>query len=236
MLAMCLYALAAMGAETLLPLSSETRSIIEYADNVVCLLFFFDFCKNMIQAPNKMRYFATWGWIDLASSIPTIDALRWGRAARIFRIFRVLRGVRATKLLATLILERRSESAFLAVSLVSILLIVFASIAILQFETLPESNIKSAEDALWWAFVTITTVGYGDKFPLTSEGRIIAGMLMLAGVGLFGTFSGFIASWFIVPQASKNESEIERLREEIVKLRNTIETRRVDMPPLKSDE
>lgn len=61
-------------------------------------------------------------------------------------------------------------------------------------ETAPESNIKTAEDAIWWAFVTITTVGYGDRFPVTTEGRIIAALLMTAGVGLFGTFTGFIAS------------------------------------------
>jgi voltage-gated potassium channel len=56
---------------------------------------------------------------------------------------------------------------------------------------------QTAEDALWWAYVTITTVGYGDKFPVTSEGRLIAGFLMTAGVGLFGTFTGFVASWFV---------------------------------------
>ena len=54
------------------------------------------------------------------------------------------------------------------------LLVIFSSIAILNVETAPESNIKTAEDAIWWAFVTITTVGYGDKFPVTTEGRIIA--------------------------------------------------------------
>jgi voltage-gated potassium channel len=225
MLAMCLYALAVMGMQNFFPLESETRTIIDYADNLACVVFLIDFAKNLIQAPDKWRYLYTWGWIDLASSIPTVDALRWGRAARVFRIFRVLRGVRATKLLVTLILERRTESAFLAVSLVSILLIIFASISILHFETLPDSNIKSAEDALWWAFVTITTVGYGDKFPLSTEGRVIAGMLMLAGVGLFGTFSGFIASWFIEPKANERESELEKLREEISKLRALIEKR-----------
>jgi voltage-gated potassium channel len=225
MLTLCIYALAAMGMERLLALDPKTKAIIDYADNIICGLFLLDFIKNVIQAPNKLRYLYTWGWIDLASSIPMIDPLRWGRAARVFRIFRVLRGVRATRLLGTLILERRSESAFLAATLVSTLLIIFSSIAILQFEDLPDSNIKSPEDALWWAFVTITTVGYGDKFPLSSEGRIVAGMLMLAGVGLFGTFSGFIASWFIAPQKKEADTEIQSLRIEIAELRTLLQQR-----------
>ena len=76
-------------------------------------------------------------------------------------------------------------------------MVIFSAIAILQVETDPNSNIKTAEDAIWWAYVTITTVGYGDKFPVTTEGRIIAAALMTVGVGLFGTFTGFIASFFL---------------------------------------
>jgi voltage-gated potassium channel len=86
-------------------------------------------------------------------------------------------------------------------------MIIFGSIAILQVEHDPNSNIKTAEDAIWWAFVTITTVGYGDKYPVTTEGRIIAGFLMITGVGLFGTFTGFIASWFLEPGKSKESEE-----------------------------
>ena len=110
----------------------------------------------------------------------------------------------------------------LAAALISILLVVFASISILHFETVPDSNIKSAQYALWWAFVTITTVGYGDKVPFITEGRLIAGLLMTAGVGLFGTFSGFVAAWFLAPQA-KQETELERLRQEVISLRGAIE-------------
>jgi voltage-gated potassium channel len=74
----------------------------------------------------------------------------------------------------------------------------------------PGSNIRTAEDALWWAYVTITTVGYGDKYPVTSEGRIIAVALITVGVGLFGTFTAFVASWFV----EKREEEEEKKNEE----------------------
>jgi voltage-gated potassium channel len=105
-------------------------------------------------------------------------------------------------------------------------LVVFCSIAVLHFETEPESNIKTAEDAIWWAFATITTVGYGDRYPVTSEGRFVATILMCAGVGLFGTFSGFLAAWFIGTPGPQNKTdlgtELAALREEIRALREAV--------------
>lgn len=83
-----------------------------------------------------------------------------------------------------------------AVSIITVLVVIFSSISILIVEKDPLSNIKSAEDALWWSLVTVTTVGYGDKFPVTTEGRLIGVVLMFLGVGIFGTFTGYIASWF----------------------------------------
>lgn len=77
------------------------------------------------------------------------------------------------------------------------MMIIFSSIIILQVEKAPGSNIFTAGDALWWAFVTITTVGYGDLYPVTLEGRLVAVILMTTGVGLFGTFTAFVASWFV---------------------------------------
>lgn len=85
-------------------------------------------------------------------------------------------------------------------------MLIFGSISILQVETVPESNIKTAGDAIWWAFVTITTVGYGDRFPVTSAGRIIAAFLMITGVALFGTFTGFVAAWFMDGDKSNKEN------------------------------
>jgi len=78
-----------------------------------------------------------------------------------------------------------------------------SSIAILQVETDPRSNIKTAEDALWWSYTTITTVGYGDLYPVTAEGRLIAIVVMTFGVGLFGTFTAYIASVFVKPKEEK---------------------------------
>jgi voltage-gated potassium channel len=79
--------------------------------------------------------------------------------------------------------------------------------------------------AVWWAVLTLTTVGYGDRYPITGEGRAVATLLMVAGVGLFGTFSGYVASWFLVPTEKRQESEVSELRAEIMALRTLIEQR-----------
>jgi voltage-gated potassium channel len=224
MLGLSVYAVVALAVSTFARLPGDTRAVLEYADTAVCALFFLDFLWTLARSRNRLRYLSTWGWLDLLSSIPAVDLLRWGRAARILRIVRVLRGVKATKVLSEFVLHRRAQSTFLAALLISILLVVFSASAVLQFENSPEANIKTPEDAIWWAVVTITTVGYGDKYPQSTEGRLVAALLMTAGVGLFGTFSGFVAAWFLeAPQArsiehqafEKIEREIESLREEI---------------------
>ena len=223
MLALCIYALLALVVERFVPLPEDFRALILYADFGVCLIFFGDFLVSFLTAPSWWRYFVTWGWVDLLSSIPTVDALRIGRVARVMRIFRVLRGVRATRLIASFVLERRAEGALLAAALLTLLLLLLGSASVLHFENLPDSNIKGPEDALWWAIVTITTVGYGDRFPVSSEGRLVGALLMTAGVALFGTFSGFVASWFLAPGARQQESEIAAVRRDIAEMRRTLD-------------
>lgn len=226
MLILCLYAMAALAVEAAFPLDHQTKQIIDMADNFICILFFIDFLVNIIKAPNRWQYFYKWGWIDLLSSIPNIDILRLGRAARIIRIFRVLRAVRATKIIVHFILERRKESTFLAAALISILLIIFGSISVLHFEkNIQSANIQTAEDAIWWSIVTMTTVGFGDKYPITMEGRAVAVILMGCGVGMFGMFSGFIASWFLYPEKLKEENKLEKLHQEIKEIRKLLDSR-----------
>jgi len=222
MLVLSFFALALLGATVFFPLSPPVRSVLATADHVVCLLFFMDFLISLARAPNRWDYFVRWGWLDLLSSVPAVDFLRIGRAGRIFRIVRVLRGIRSTKIFSEFLLRRRAQSAFLAASLVSILLIFIASIAILHFEAVPEANIRSAEDAVWWGVATITTVGYGDRYPVTTEGRIVAAALMTAGVGLFGIFSGFVAAWFLKPSQSCSSDELEALRAEVHRLKEEL--------------
>lgn len=229
MLALSIFAVLALAFSTFGRPSPETRQILEYADTGVCVFFLLDFIVTLARSRNRRRYLLTWGWLDLLSSLPAVDVLRWGRAGRVLRILRVLRGIRAAKIVTEFLLYRRAQSTFLAALLISLLLVILAASSILQFETGPDSNIRTAEDAVWWAIVTITTVGYGDKFPVSTEGRLIAALLMTAGVGLFGTFSGFVASWFLsAPQMEADQTQalaLERLEREIRLLREQIESR-----------
>lgn len=228
MLILSLVAVVTLVASALGKPSESTVTILQYADAAVCLLFFIDFLVTLARAPNRWKYFFTWGWLDLISSIPVIDSLRLGRAARVLRILRLLRGLKAAKVITVFILYRRAQSAFLTALLLSILLIVLGASAVLQFETSPDANIRTPEDAIWWAVVTITTVGYGDRFPLSPEGRLVAVFLMTAGVGLFGTFSGFVAAWLVqTPQRPSAEVEaLARLEDEIRQLREELGSRR----------
>jgi voltage-gated potassium channel len=225
MLALCLFALGTLAVHSFVPLSDVSREILEYTDAAICGLFLIDFGNSLARAPNRWRYLYTWGWLDLLSSIPAIPALRLGRAGRVVRIVRVMRGVRATKILSGLVLDRRAESAGLAAALVTLLLVVFSSLAIVQFETGPDANIKTASDALWWALSTITTVGYGDRFPVTPEGRMVAAVLMMAGIALFGVVSGFVAAWFLAPANKAQKSELDEVRDELRTLRGVLEER-----------
>ena len=218
MLGLCLYVLIALAVDTFASLDKETSRILLVVDTFICVIFIADFFVRLLTAENRLGYLK-WGWIDFVSSIPMVGFLRWGRFARVVRILRVLRGVRSVKLLTTHVLSRRAESALAAASLVCVILLVFGSIAILQCERAGGGNIANAGDALWWSFVTITTVGYGDKYPVTWEGQIVAAILMTAGVGLFGTFTGFVASWFLAPGEEEKEDELESIRRELAEIK-----------------
>ncbi len=188
------------------------------------MLFLIDFCLQFKRAKSKLQYMK-WGWIDLLASIPEIEALRWGRLFRVFRILRIFLLARSLREFITSLFKNRTEGGVASVFLITFLVIIFSSVAILFAEQTPDAIITTADDAVWWSITTITTVGYGDKFPITHEGRIIAGLLMITGVGLFGTLSGVIASFFLGhhrDQQKKDEllmQQFSELKSEIAKLR-----------------
>lgn len=195
-LVLSIYVLIALLIDSFFKLPKEMSLLLENIDNGICVIFIFDFLVRFYKAPSKLS-FMKYGWIDLISSIPTFRIFRYGRLIRLIRVLRVLRAFRSIRYITAHLFKSRMQGTFASVAFIAALTIIFGSISILQVEKDSSANIKTADDAIWWAFTTVTTVGYGDKYPVTMEGRMIAACLMVSGVGLFGTFTGFIASWFM---------------------------------------
>lgn len=225
MLFLCIYALLALSAETLLPESLQDRVLLDYVDYFICAVFFVDFLLNLAGAENKWRYLRTWGWIDLLSSVPSIEVLRIGRLARILRILRLLRALKVSRFLVGHLVRNRRQALLYGVVAVTFTMVVISSIAVLSFETVPGANIRTAGDALWWALCTITTVGYGDYYPVTWEGRAVAGLLMTVGVGIIGVISGWMVSLFTHRDFAREEGELESLRREIAEIKEMLRQR-----------
>jgi voltage-gated potassium channel len=221
-LVLSIYVLLSLSVQTLVPLSDETVDLLNDIDFVVCLFFLYDFIVRFRAAKSKLE-FMRWGWIDLISSIPVLPFAGWARMVRVIRILRILRALRSTKILVQYFYQNRAKSALTSAFIIGVVLTIFSAIAVLNFENAPNSNIKTAGDALWWAAATVTTVGPADVYPVTAEGRTVAVMLMTAGVILFAILTGYIASMFNSVGQKKEESEILVLTQEIRLLRQKIE-------------
>ena len=221
-LLLSIYVLLALLVQSVFHLGPEASAFLDRIDFGVCVVFLIDFFVRLTKAKSKSN-FLKWGWIDFISSIPMLDIFRFGRVIRVVRVFRLLRAFRSANNLIRYMLKSRKTSSFAGVVVVSFILMVFSSIAMLQFETMPDSNIRTPMDAFWWAITTMTTVGYGDRFPVTNEGRMVACVLMVAGVGLFGSFTGFMASLLVEPEIKEEESEIRQLAREVRRLSDHIQ-------------
>jgi voltage-gated potassium channel len=192
--------------------------LLDQIDTVVCAVFLIDFGRRFRRAPSKWR-FMRWGWIDLLSSIPAWDPLRWGRAARVFRILRVMRSFRSLRYLLAFLYRDRSKGTIVTAAIAVFLLTVGASIAILMLEGHVNPNISTPFSAIWWAISTITTVGYGDVVPLSDEGRIVAMILMVCGIALFGVFTGLFARLLMGPETPAGAEELSAIVTELRELR-----------------
>ncbi len=169
-------------------------------------VFVGDFLWRLLTSKPRSAYFVgEMGWADLLSSLPfpTLKILRLFRLWRVLRLFRRF-GIGT---LWRLFSAHRADNALLSVGFLVICVVEFGALAVLAAEKAsPEANITTARDAIWYVYVTITTVGYGDRYPVTNVGRIVGIFVMTAGVGLFGTLSGFLANKFLAPPA-KDEPE-----------------------------
>ncbi|OFW02253.1 MAG: hypothetical protein A3J29_23170 [Acidobacteria bacterium RIFCSPLOWO2_12_FULL_67_14b] len=182
----------------------------------VWLAFCGEFGLRLAVAPNR-RAFVQRSWVDLLIIVVSPpfgvpEALQGLRAIRALRILRLLRLVRAVGILtiglrASRRVLRRHQFQYVLVVTGAVMLL--GSVGLYVVERNQNEAITSFGDALWWAVTTTTTVGYGDIYPKTGEGRLIAVFLMLTGIGVIGIFTATIASLFM---AQDEETEFDRVQ------------------------
>ncbi len=205
-LILTLFSLALMVVQFILPENSETWKLVNLYNNLTCIFFLIDFAMHMIAEPRKRDYFiGQRGYFDLLGSIPSFGFSQYTGLLRIFRLSRLFRLRRFMnpenrRILKNEILDNRGSYAALLTVLMAMMVISTASILVLFFESKsPDANITTGGDALWWAIVTITTVGYGDRYPVTMGGRTTAVLVMFAGVGIIGALASILASILLPP-------------------------------------
>lgn len=211
-------------------LSPGWRRACEWTNIVVWALFGVDFVIRLALSGDRRR-FARNHWFDL-----------------LVLVLPMLRPLRAVRLVVALkILNRRTEKLTrgrlaVYVGATTVLIVTVAALAALDAERgQPDGTIETYPQALWWAVVTITTVGYGDYSPVTMEGRLVALAMMIGGIGLIGFVTGSLASWIVerigeTPNADHQEAtrrdvagllaEIRTLRGEVAALRDEVRNSR----------
>ena len=232
----------------LLPLDPDVLSVLLVYDNLICVVFLIDFALNMVGTrPSRDYFIGRRGWLDLLGSIPALGFLRITalfrlfRISRLFRVMRLLRGNNKKQLVDDVV-QNRGQYAIFITSFSALLVLTISSVLVLQFEgQSPDANITDGGDALWWAVVTITTVGYGDEYPVTLLGRVTGVAVMFAGVGIIGALASILAS-VLVPQPKEPdadattavtpqvEEELAKVRAELESLRELLAAGRPDAP------
>ncbi|WP_434452213.1 potassium channel family protein [Lentzea sp. E54] len=181
---------------------------------LVWAVFAADYITRLTLAQNKLRFLRTHIFDLAAVVLPMVRQLR------------VLRLITVITLLNKKFQHKIRQRVIIYVAGVTILVAFCASLAVLDAERHAENaTITTFGDALWWTMTTMSTVGYGDRYPVTGEGRLVAGLLMVGGIALLGVITGTIASWLVEKLRGVEEAELEtvqelrNLRAEIAELR-----------------
>lgn len=199
MLALSLWVLVQLAIETLIELPATTMQVLAYVDLAICVVFIADWVFFLVRATDKLGYLRTRA-IDLVSSIPFVSflrPLRVFRVVRIFRAFRLLRGLRGVSAIMKTIAANPARSALSIYLLATSLVYFYCSLGLYSFEKGVNPKVAGYGDVLWMAFTTMTTVGYGDVYPITPIGRLISAVLVLTGMGLFSLLTAGIATFLL---------------------------------------
>ncbi len=216
-----LVSLLSFSIETVPGISPFTLSVLEWIEYISVVLFTLEYLLRIYVSPRPLRYiFSFYGLIDLVAILPfylskTLD-FRSLRVFRVFRVFRSLKLVRYNKALTRFhkaaILVKEELVLFLLVAAIFVFLAA-AGIYFFENEAQPEL-FSSVFHSMWWAIVTLTTVGYGDVYPITLGGRIFTFFILIVGVGIVTVPAGLVAS--ALSRAREQEIEEKKASSEKV--------------------
>lgn len=188
---MALLGLVYLGTYTAQVLNKDNITLVyqlEFVSVALWAVFAADVLFRLIFSAN-IKAFVKSSWLEiLALTFPFL---------RVLRVFRAVIGLRGLK---GFVKNRVNATAAYVVMLVPLTWFT-GGIAVLDAESNnPDAIISTLREALWWSLATITTVGYGDKYPTTIEGQLVAAVLMLTGIALFSAGAGMFASWILVDE------------------------------------
>lgn len=212
--AMALLALAVVPALVLenRATSAPVRAVAIVTNWIVWIAFTGEFLVGLTRAAEKRRFIRE-SWVDLliiSLSPPVVpDALQSTRTLRVLRLIRLLRA--GAVLTIGLRSARRAfgKRKFHYVGIVALAILGLGALGIYVVEHGPNRAIQGPGDAVWWAVVTATTVGYGDVSPVTNEGRVLAVILMLTGIGVIGIFTATLAGMFVEGEEETTRQSVE---------------------------
>jgi voltage-gated potassium channel len=199
--ALILLSIVTFSIETIPDLKPQTRTILESVEIFCVIIFTIEYLLKIYVADNKPKFiFGFFGIIDLIAILPFylsfgID-LRSLRALRFLRIFRILKLVRYNSAMIqfTRAIKIVKEQILLFL-FTTLILIYFSSVGIYYFENEAQpEHFSSIFDSLWWAIITLTTVGYGDVYPITVGGKIFTFFILMIGLGIVAIPTGIISS------------------------------------------
>jgi len=224
-LSLSLYVIAELAVEIIYPFSQKAINYINHIDLLICAIFLGDFFFFLFHAgrdkedkkertKDRLDYLK-WHWIDFLASIPFMTFMRAFRMVRIIRIVRLLRGVKGLINIFRMLGTNRLHNILISYIIIMLLVMGYCSLAFYSFEKEINANVNDLFDAFWWAFVSLTTIGYGDIYPVTTEGRIVGMVLAMAGIGLFSVITAQLTTVFFKIQKQEDMQElIEKNKEE----------------------
>lgn len=212
MLVLSLVFVPVVVAPLVAELTPVTLVVLEAVSWFIWAAFVVEYAAKLYLAPDRWRMVRTHVPDLLVMVLPLLRPLR---AARGLRLVRPALGLLRAAMAAHRVFERPAFRGFLLV--VGVVLLAGAGIAWSFEHDAPDGNIVTLADALWWAIVTTTTVGYGDRFPVTPEGRAVAVVLMVLGVSLLSVVTANIAAFFVEQgtEHDPRETELADLRERL---------------------